>query len=126
MQQKKRLAGKMFSQVSVAGSGAHKPRWEFKGGALEPFFHVILRLNWALIVQLNYVYQCKTYDIFSIEIVPSVVLKACAKFSQKIPGTKFKILTFFLVAVLGYHTNCGQKLSSILAAPSIAASYSQL
>ena len=36
-----------FSELGLAGSGARKPRWEFKGSALEPFFHVVLRLNGA-------------------------------------------------------------------------------
>ena len=31
-----------------------EPRREFEGSALEPFFHVILRLNGALIVSLKY------------------------------------------------------------------------
>ena len=40
----------IFSELGFAGSGARKPRWEFEGSALEPFFHVFLRLNQALIV----------------------------------------------------------------------------
>ena len=45
-----------FSELEFAGSGARKPRWEFKGSTLALFFHVfrILRLNGALIVYLNY------------------------------------------------------------------------
>ena len=44
----------IFSELGFAGSGARKPRREFEGSVLEPFFHVFLRLNGALIVQLNY------------------------------------------------------------------------
>ena len=54
MQQKKLAGRSFFSKLGLAGSGARKPRREFKGSALEPFFHVFLRLNGALIVQLNY------------------------------------------------------------------------
>ena len=35
----------IFSELGFAGSGARKPRREFEGSALEPFFHVFLRLN---------------------------------------------------------------------------------
>ena len=35
----------IFSELGFAGSGARKPRREFKGSALEPFFHFVLRLN---------------------------------------------------------------------------------
>ena len=38
----------IFSELGFAGSGARKPqlgRLEFEGSALEPFFHVVLRLN---------------------------------------------------------------------------------
>ena len=43
-------------ELGFAGSGVHKPWWEIKGSALEPFFHVFLRINVALIiiVWLNY------------------------------------------------------------------------
>ena len=44
----------IFSELGFAGSGARKPRREFEGSALEPFFHVFLRLNGAFIVKLNY------------------------------------------------------------------------
>ena len=54
MQQKKIGWEVIFSELGFAGSGARKPRWEFQGSALEPFFHVFLRLNGALIVELNY------------------------------------------------------------------------
>ena len=30
----------IFSELGLAGSGARKPRREFEGSALEPFFHV--------------------------------------------------------------------------------------
>ena len=40
----------IFSELGFAGSGARKPRREFEGSALKPFFHVFLRLNQALIV----------------------------------------------------------------------------
>ena len=45
MQQKKLAGRSFFSKLGLAGSGAHKPRREFEGSALEPFFHVVLRLN---------------------------------------------------------------------------------
>ena len=54
---KKKLTVRSFFQNSglkFAGSGARKPQWEFEGSALKQFFHVVLRLNGALIVQLNY------------------------------------------------------------------------
>ena len=54
MQQKKVGWEVIFSELGLAGSGARKPRWEFEGSALEPFFHVFLRLSRVLIVQLNY------------------------------------------------------------------------
>ena len=48
-QQKQILVGweVIFSELGFAGSGARKPRREFKGSALasEPFFHVVVRLN---------------------------------------------------------------------------------
>ena len=53
MQQKKLAGRSFFSKVGLAGSRARKPRQEFEGSALEPFFHVVLRLNGALIVQLR-------------------------------------------------------------------------
>ena len=40
----------IFSELGFAGSRARKPRREFEGSALEPFFHVFLRVNGALIV----------------------------------------------------------------------------
>ena len=40
----------IFSELGFAGSGAHKPWWEFKGSTLEPFFNVVLRLSGAFIV----------------------------------------------------------------------------
>ena len=39
-----------FSELGFAGSGARKPRREFEGSALEPFFHVFLSLNGVFIV----------------------------------------------------------------------------
>ena len=52
--QQKRVGWEVnFSELGFAGSGAHKPRREFKGSALKPFFHVVVRLNGALIVKLN-------------------------------------------------------------------------
>ena len=50
MQQKKVGWEVIFSELGFAGSGARKPRREFEGSALEPFFHVFLRLNGAFIV----------------------------------------------------------------------------
>ena len=47
---KKGWLGGHFSELGLAGSGARKPRREFEGSALEPFFHVFLRLNGASIV----------------------------------------------------------------------------
>ena len=44
-QQKKIGWEVIFSELVLEESGAHKPRWEFEGSALEPFFHVVLRLN---------------------------------------------------------------------------------
>jgi hypothetical protein len=49
-QQKKVGWEVIFSELGFAGSGARKPRREFEGSALEPFFHVFLRLNGVLIV----------------------------------------------------------------------------
>ena len=45
MQQKKVGLEVIFSEHGFAGSGARKPQREFKGSAIEPFFHVVLRLN---------------------------------------------------------------------------------
>ena len=45
VQQKKVGWEVIFSELGFAGSGARKPRREFKGSALEPFFHVFLRLS---------------------------------------------------------------------------------
>ena len=53
-QQKKVGWEVIFSELGLAGSGARKPQREFEGSALEPFFHVFLRLNRASIVYLNY------------------------------------------------------------------------
>ena len=50
VQQKKVGWEVIFSELGFAGSGARKPRREFEGSALEPFFHVFLRLSRALIV----------------------------------------------------------------------------
>ena len=44
----------IFSELGFAGSGTRKPRREFEGSALEPFFHVFLSLNGVFIVQLIY------------------------------------------------------------------------
>ena len=49
-QQKKVGWEVIFSDLGFAGSGARKPRREFEGSALEPFFYVFLRLNGASIV----------------------------------------------------------------------------
>ena len=54
MQQKKVGWEVIFSELGFAGSGARKPRREFEGSALEPFFHVFLSLNRVFIVWLNY------------------------------------------------------------------------
>ena len=54
IQQKKVGWEVIFSELGFAGSGARKPRREFEGSALEPFFHVFLSLNGVFIVQLNY------------------------------------------------------------------------
>ena len=35
----------IFSEQGFAESGMRKPRWEFEGRTLEPFFLVVLRLN---------------------------------------------------------------------------------
>ena len=56
---KKRLARicrSFFSEHGFAGSEAHKPQrpWKFEGSTVELFFHVVLRLNGALIVYLKY------------------------------------------------------------------------
>ena len=47
MQQNKVGWEVIFSELRFAGSGARKPWREFEGSALaiEPFFHVVLRLN---------------------------------------------------------------------------------
>ena len=52
VQQKKVGWEVIFSELGFAGSRVRKPRREFEGSALEPFFHVVLRLsyNGALIV----------------------------------------------------------------------------
>ena len=50
VQQKKVDWEVIFSELGFEGSGARKPRREFEGSALEPFFHVFLRLSRALIV----------------------------------------------------------------------------
>ena len=61
MQQKKVGWEVIFSELGFAGSRARKPRRVFEGcSAFEPFFHVVLRLNGVLNVQLNYIYQIKT------------------------------------------------------------------
>jgi hypothetical protein len=49
-QQKKVGWEVIFSELGLAGSGARKPRREFEGSALEPFFHVFLSLNGVFIV----------------------------------------------------------------------------
>ena len=51
---KKGWLGGHFFSTRVRRVRARKPRWEFKGSALEPFLHVFLRLNGASIVLLNY------------------------------------------------------------------------
>ena len=45
MQQKKLAGRSFFSKLGLAGSGMRKTQQEFKGSALEPFFHVVLRFN---------------------------------------------------------------------------------
>ena len=45
MQQKKLAGRSFFSKLGLARSGARKPQREFEGSALEPFFHVVSRLN---------------------------------------------------------------------------------
>ena len=47
---KKGWLGGHFSELGFAGSRAHKPRREFEGSTLEPFFHVFLSLNGVFIV----------------------------------------------------------------------------
>ena len=42
VQQKKVGWEVIFSEVWFAGSGARKPRQEFKGSALEPYFYVVI------------------------------------------------------------------------------------
>ena len=55
----------IFSEIRFAGSGPRKPRWEFKGSALELFFHVVLRLNGLkFVVNLPHKSQCNTYGIW--------------------------------------------------------------
>ena len=54
VQQKKVGWEVIFSELGFAGSEVHKPQWEVRGSALEPYFHVLLRLSRALIVLLNY------------------------------------------------------------------------
>ena len=49
MQQTKLAGRSFFSKLGLAGFGVHKRRWEFEGSALEPFFHVVLRLNGLLL-----------------------------------------------------------------------------
>ena len=44
---KKGWLGGHFSELGFEGSGARKPQREFEGSALEPFFHVFLRLSRA-------------------------------------------------------------------------------
>ena len=50
VQQKKVAWEVIFSELGFAGSGVRKPRREFEGSALEPFFHVFLSLNGDFIV----------------------------------------------------------------------------
>ena len=52
MQQKKVGWEIIFSELGfgAAGSGARKPRREFKGSALEPIFHVVVRINGASLI----------------------------------------------------------------------------
>ena len=45
VQQKKVGWEVIFSELEFAGSGVRKPRREFKGSALVPFFHVVLRFT---------------------------------------------------------------------------------
>ena len=59
VQQKKVGWEVIFSELGFEGSGARKPRREFEGSALKPFFHVFLRLNGASNVQFNYRYHIK-------------------------------------------------------------------
>ena len=52
MQQKKVGWEVIFSELGFTGSGVRKPWREFEGSALKPLlkFHVVVRLNGALIV----------------------------------------------------------------------------
>ena len=50
VQQKKVAWEVIFSELGFAGSGARKPRREFEGSALKPFFHDFLSLNGVFIV----------------------------------------------------------------------------
>ena len=65
MQQKKLAGRSFFSKLGLAGSGARKPWWEFKGSALEPFFHVVLRLmGFNCVVKVPHKSQCNNYGIW--------------------------------------------------------------
>ena len=92
MQQKKVDWEVIFSELGFAGSGARKPQREFEGSALEPFFHVFLRLSRALIVQLNY------------HIKASVKLVTFDRENQIIPW-QLQGVYFFTNTVLQNHRN---------------------
>ena len=89
-QQKKVGWEVIFSELGFAGSGARKPQREFEGSALEPFFHVFLRLSRALIVSLNY------------HIKASVKLMTFVRENQIIP---WQGVYFFTNTVLQNHRN---------------------
>ena len=90
VQQKKVGWEDIFSELGFAGSGARKPWREFKGSALEPFFHVFLCLNGVFIVQLNY------------HIKASVKLIEFVRENQIIP---WQGVYFFTNTVLQNHRN---------------------
>ena len=54
VQQKKVGWEVIFLKLGFAGSGARKPRREFKGSALEPFFHVVR----ILLLNYNVAFYC--------------------------------------------------------------------
>ena len=97
MQQKKVGWEVIFLELGLAGSGARKPRREFEGSALEPFFHVFLSLNGVFIVQLIYY------------IKASVKLREFVRENQIIP---WQGVYFFTNTVLQNHRNiycCDEK-----------------
>ena len=80
MQQKKLAGRSFFSKLGLAGSGPRKPRQEFEGSALEPFFHVVLRLNgFNCVVKVPHKSQCNNYGIWQGKI-KSYLGKVCIFF----------------------------------------------